>query len=51
MHIRLAADSKLATGVNMSVKGCLSLCAGPAIDWQPVQAVDGWVDFILFLTF
>lgn len=31
--------SKLTVGVSASVNGCLSLCVGPAIDWQPIQVV------------
>lgn len=33
----LVGDSKLAVGVTVSTNGCVSLCAGPAIEWQPVK--------------
>lgn len=29
MHVRLTGDSNLAPCVNVSMNGCLSLCAGP----------------------
>lgn len=33
----LVGDSKLSVGVNVSTNGCVSLCPGPAIEWQPVK--------------
>ncbi len=39
MQVRLIGGSKLPVGVNVSVSGCLSLCAGPVTDWWPVQSV------------
>ncbi len=38
MQARLIGVSKLSLGVNVSVRGCLSMC-GPAMDWRPVQGV------------
>ncbi len=37
---RLIVDSKLPGGVNVSVNGCLSLYASPAMKWQLVQGGD-----------
>lgn len=36
MHVRLNGDTK---GVNVSMKGCLSVYVGPVTDWQRVQDV------------
>lgn len=37
-RVWLNGDSKLAIGLNVSVKGWLSPCLSPT-DWQPVQGV------------